>query len=164
MTVEYEDVDKKRTEAIAAGIKAVPTILVKVGNKTETAKSLTEEEVTGAMVRALKGGDRTVCFTSGYGEGVDRRFDRRRRLRLAKDLTEKNNYKTQVVPLIPNPQIPSDCTILVVAGPKRNYLQPAVDAIKMFVENGGHALIMLDPPLKFKTDDRRKSRSGGGTR
>jgi len=151
VTVEYEDVDKKRTEAIAAGIKAVPTILVKVGNKTESAKTLTEEEVTGAMVRALKGGDRTVCFTSGYGEGSTADSTGGEGFGLAKDLTEKNNYKTQVVPLIPNPQIPSDCTILVVAGPKRNYLQPAVDAIKMFVENGGHALIMLDPPLQFKT-------------
>jgi len=151
VTVEYEDVDKKRTEAIAAGIKAVPTILVKVGNKTETAKTLTEEEVTGAMVRALKGGDRTVCFTSGYGEGSTTDSTGGEGFGLAKDLTEKNNYKTKVVPLIPNPQIPSDCTILVVAGPKRNYLQPAVDAIKMFVENGGHALIMLDPPLQFKT-------------
>jgi ABC-type uncharacterized transport system involved in gliding motility auxiliary subunit len=151
VTVEYQDVDKKRTEAIAAGIKAVPTILVKVGNKTETAKTLTEEEVTGAMVRALKGGDRTVCFTSGYGEGSTADSTGGEGFGLAKDLTEKNNYKTKVVPLIPNPEIPSDCTILVVAGPKRNYLQPAVDAIKMYVENGGHALIMLDPPLQFKT-------------
>ena len=151
VTVEYQDVDKKRTEAIAAGIKTVPTILVKVGNKTETAKTLTEEEVTGAMVRALKGGDRTVCFTSGYGEGSTTDATGGEGFGLAKDLTEKNNYKTKVVPLIPNPQIPTDCTILVVGGPKRNYLQPAVDAIKMYVENGGHALIMLDPPLQFKT-------------
>jgi ABC-type uncharacterized transport system involved in gliding motility auxiliary subunit len=47
------------------------------------------------------------------------------------------------------PEIPKECTILVVGGPKRNYLQPAVDAIKAYVEGGGHALIMLDPPLKF---------------
>jgi ABC-type uncharacterized transport system involved in gliding motility auxiliary subunit len=103
------------------------------------------------MVRALKGGDRTVCFTSGYGEGSTTDSTGGEGFGLAKDLTEKNNYKTKVVPLIPNPEIPSDCTILVVGGPKRNYLQPAVDAIKMFVENGGHALIMLDPPLQFKT-------------
>src|SRR5579864_2050818 len=153
VTVEYEDVDKKRIEAIAAGVKnPLPNIFVKVGNKTETAKSLTEEEVTGAMVRALKGGDRTVCFTSGYGEASTTDTTAGGGLGLAKDLTEKNNYKTKVVPLIPKPEIPLDCTILVVAGPKRNYLQPAVDAIKAYVENGGRALIMLDPPLKFKTE------------
>jgi ABC-type uncharacterized transport system involved in gliding motility auxiliary subunit len=152
VTVEYQDVDKKRTEAIAAGVKTVPTILVKVGNKTETAKSLTEEEVTGAMVRALKGGDRTVCFTSGFGEASTTDTTGAEGFGNAKDLTEKNNYKTKVVPLIPKPEIPADCTILVVAGPKRNYLQPAVDAIKAYVENGGRALILLDPPLKFSSE------------
>jgi ABC-type uncharacterized transport system involved in gliding motility auxiliary subunit len=152
ITVDYQDVDKKRTEAIAAGVKAVPTILVKVGNKTETAKSLTEEEVTGAMVRALKGGDRTVCFTSGFGEESTTDPKGGEGLGNAKDFTEKNNYKTQVVPLIPKAEIPMDCTILVVAGPKRNYLQPAVDAIKTYVENGGRALILLDPPLKFSSE------------
>lgn len=152
VTVEYKDVDKDRTQAIAAGVKnPLPNIFVKVGNKTETAKSLTEEEVTGAMVRALKGGDRTVCFTSGYGEGSTTDTTASEGLGNVKDLTEKNNYKTKVVPLIPKPDIPADCTILVVAGPKRDYLQPAVDAIKTYVENGGRALIMLDPPLQFKT-------------
>ena len=39
--------------------------------------------------------------------------------------------------------------MLMVGGPKRDYIQPEVDAIKNYVENGGRALIMLDPPLKF---------------
>jgi len=38
---------------------------------------------------------------------------------------------------------------VVVPGPKRDYLQPAVDALKNYVENGGRVLFMLDPPLKF---------------
>jgi ABC-type uncharacterized transport system involved in gliding motility auxiliary subunit len=154
VTVEYQDVDKKRTEALAAGVKSpLPNIFVKVGNKTEIAKSLTEEEVTGAMVRALKGGDRTVCFTSGFGEGSTTDTTASEGLGNAKDLTEKSAYKTKVVPLIPKAEIPLDCTILVVGGPKRNYLQPAVDAIKMYVENGGRALIMLDPPLHMQKSD-----------
>ena len=153
VNVEYQDVNKKRTEALAAGVKSpLPNIFVKVGNKTELAKSLTEEEVTGAMVRALKGGDRTVCFTSGFGEASTADTAAGDGLGKAKELSEKNSYKTKEVPLIPKAEIPSDCTMLVVAGPKRNYLQPAVDAIKAFVENGGRALIMLDPPLKFRSE------------
>jgi len=144
----YQDVDKNRTEAIAAGVQARGDIFVQVSNKSEKAKSLTEEEITGALVRALKGGDRTVCFTSGYGDGViadkaDEGYSG------VKELTERNNYKTQTVTLIPTPEIPKTCTVLVVGGPKRNYLQAAVDAIKVYVEGGGHAIIMLDPPLKF---------------
>jgi len=47
-----------------------------------------------------------------------------------------------------SPDVPADCTTLVVAGPTRNYEQPEVDAIKKYVENGGRALLMLDAPLK----------------
>ena len=39
------------------------------------------------------------------------------------------------------------------------YLQPEVDAIKNYVENGGRALFMLDPPLKFAQHGYRRKRS-----
>jgi ABC-type uncharacterized transport system involved in gliding motility auxiliary subunit len=146
--VVYQDIEKNRTAAIAANIGARGAITVQVGNKTEQAKSLTEEEITGAMVRALKGGDRQICFTTGYGDGdiSDVQPDG---YGAVKELAEKNNYKTKAVPLIPVPAIPKDCTVLVVGGPKRDYLQPAVDALKTYVEGGGHALFLLNPPLKF---------------
>src|ERR1700679_1473570 len=47
--VEYRDTDKNRTQALAAGVKTLGTVFVKVGNKQEEAKSVTEEEITGAM-------------------------------------------------------------------------------------------------------------------
>jgi ABC-type uncharacterized transport system involved in gliding motility auxiliary subunit len=100
------------------------------------------------MVRALKGGDRMVCFTSGYGDGAIEDSSPQGYSN-AKTMAERGNYKTKAVSLIPVPDIPKECTVLVVGGPKRNYLQPTVDAIKKYVEDGGHALIGLDPPLKF---------------
>ena len=53
----------------------------------------------------------------------------------------------------PKPQVPADCTVLVVAGPKYDYTQPAVDAIKTYVEKGGRALFLIDPPLKLGRED-----------
>ncbi len=146
--VVYQDIDKNRTGAIAAGVNARGAVLVQVGNKKEQAKTLNEEELTGAMVRALKGGDRQVCFTGGYGDG-DLSDNEGNGYADVKALIEKNNYKTQTVPLIPTPVIPKECTVLVVGGPKRTYLQPAVDAINTYVEGGGHAMILVDPPLKI---------------
>ena len=66
--VRYEDVEKNRTKAIAAGIKQMGTVLVDVGDKHQEAKGLSEEEITGALVRALKGGERMACFVLGSGE------------------------------------------------------------------------------------------------
>jgi gliding motility-associatede transport system auxiliary component len=159
LDVRYEDVDKRLTQAKAAGVKnPLPNIFIQVGNKKEEAKSLTEEEVSGALVRSLKGGDRQVCFVLGSGEhsadetGPDG-YSR------AKESAEKSNYKTQTIHLIPKPDIPMECTIVVVPGPKRDYLDQEVNALKAYVENGGRAMFMLDPPLKIgrnEIDDNQK--------
>jgi ABC-type uncharacterized transport system involved in gliding motility auxiliary subunit len=146
--VRYEDADKNRTKAIAAGIKQMGTVLVDVGDKHQEAKGLSEEEITGALVRALKGGERMACFTLGSGEHSLADVDRGGYSQL-KELVENNNYKTQTLKLLEKPEIPKDCMIAVVPGPARDYLQPEVDALKNFVEGGGKAIIMLDPPLKF---------------
>ena len=71
--VKYQDTDKNRTQAIAAGVKQLGTIFVDVAGKHQEAKSLTEEEITGALVRALKGGERRACFVLGSGEHSDGR-------------------------------------------------------------------------------------------
>jgi ABC-type uncharacterized transport system involved in gliding motility auxiliary subunit len=146
--VQYMDTDKKRTQAIAAGVKTLGSIFVNVGNKQQEAKSLTEEEITGAMVRAMKGGERTACFVLGSGEHAVADTDRDGYSGF-KELVEKNTYKTDTLKMLEKPEIPATCSILVVGGPHRDYIQPEVDAIKNYVENGGRALFMLDPPLKF---------------
>jgi ABC-type uncharacterized transport system involved in gliding motility auxiliary subunit len=150
--VQYMDADKKRTQAIAAGVKTLGTIFVDIGTKHQEAKSLTEEEVTGAIVRALKGGERLACFVLGSGEhAID--STERSGYSGAKELLEKNNYKTQTLKMLEKTEIPKDCTIVTVAGPKRDYIQPEVDALKAYVEGGGHAVFMLDPPLKFAKEE-----------
>ncbi len=153
--VQYMDTDKKRTQAIAAGVKSLGTIFVEVGAKHQQAKSLTEEEITGAMVRVMKGGERMACFVLGSGEHALSDTDRTGYSGI-KELLEKNNYKTDTAKLLEKPEVSKDCTILVVGGPRRDMIQPEVDAIKTYVENGGRAVIMVDPPLKFskqETDD-----------
>jgi ABC-type uncharacterized transport system involved in gliding motility auxiliary subunit len=147
--IEYQDVDKKRTQALAAGVKnPIPNIFVQTGNKKEDAKGLTEEDITGAIVRVLKGGDRKVCFTIGSGEH-DTEDTGRDGFSTAKQLTEKSNYKTEVIRLLTKPEVPMDCTIAVIPGPKHDFTAPEVNAIKQYVEDGGRALFLLDAPLKF---------------
>ena len=127
-------------------------MLVQTGGKTQEAKSLSEEEVTGALVRALKTGDKLACFTEGAGEHTLADAEGSGFGQL-KTLVESNNYTTQSINLLQKPEIPKECTIVIVGGPSRDYLQPAVDAIKSFVENGGKAVFMLDPPLKFAKEN-----------
>ena len=43
--------------------------------------------------------------------------------------------------------------MVIVGGPKRDYLEPTVTALKGFVEGGGRALFMMDPPIKLARDE-----------
>ena len=69
-----------------------------------------------------------------------------------KDALEKNNYKTDTISLIEKPEIPKTCSVVVVAGPKHDYLQPEIDALKAFVTGGGRAVFNFDPVLNLPTE------------
>jgi ABC-type uncharacterized transport system involved in gliding motility auxiliary subunit len=146
--VEYIDVEKRPQEARAAGVTKLGTSFVQIGTKREEAKSVTESEITGAIIRDLKTSTRTVCFVSGSGEHQLEDTQRNGFSRL-KDILAKDQYATKSISLLEKAEIPADCTVVVIGGPQSDYLQPAVDALKKYVEQGGRAMILLDAPLKF---------------
>jgi len=146
--VKYVDPDKEPQLAREAGVRNYGTTIVQIGANKNEAKSLTEEGITGAFIRDLKNTTRTVCFVTGSGEHQIDNSDRSGYSRF-KDLLGKEEYTAKSISLLQSAEIPADCTVLVVAGPSGDYLQPQVDAIKKYIEGGGRALFLLDPPLKM---------------
>jgi ABC-type uncharacterized transport system involved in gliding motility auxiliary subunit len=146
--VDYIDVEKRPQEARAAGVTKLGTSFVQIGTKKEEAKSVNETEITGAIIRDLKTTTRTVCFVSGSGEHQIDDTQRNGFSRL-KDILAKDQYTSKSISLLEKAEIPADCTVVVIGGPQSEYVQPAVDAIKKYVEQGGRAMILLDAPLKF---------------
>src|SRR5690349_13596672 len=164
--VEYIDPVKKPQVAKALGYRRDLNIMVASNGRQEEAKSLTEEEVTGALIRSQKSGERNVCFVSAAGEkSIDE--EGAAGFSLMKQLLTRDNYKTKTVnlragatdaskpvaigqaPAMGAVEVPKDCLTLVSGGPTLDYPQPVVDAIKGYVEGGGHLLLMLDTPLKL---------------
>ncbi len=103
--IDYVDPDKKPDVARVEGATAMGDIVLDNGVKKETAKGLTEEELTGALVRVEKNGAKTICFVNGDGEHTldDTGRDGYSTL---KGALEKNNYKTDTISLIEKPDIP----------------------------------------------------------
>ncbi len=100
----------------------------------------------------MKSGERNVCFVTGSGEhGLD--DTGRAGYSNAKESVEKSNYKTRAVSLLEKAEIPKDCTVLVIGGPKHDYMEPAAKAVKAYVEGGGRLLMMIDPPLKLGKEE-----------
>ncbi len=146
--IDYVDPYKKPQLARAMAVRTEGTIYVEAGAKREEAKSLSEEEITGALIRALKTGERTACVVSGSGERSLEDTNRSGYSQM-KEILEKNNYKTRTISLLEKAEVPKDCTVLIIAGPTKDYMTPQINAMKTYVENGGRALFMVDPALKM---------------
>jgi ABC-type uncharacterized transport system involved in gliding motility auxiliary subunit len=145
--VDYVDPEKEPMVAREDGVQSMGSAVVQVDGKKEIAASMDETGITGALIRDIKTSTRTVCFVSGSGE---RQIDDSERDGLSrwKDSLARDTYETKTINLITQAQVPSDCTALVVAGPTHNYDQPEVSAIQNYVQNGGRAMFLLDPPLQ----------------
>lgn len=164
--VTYIDPERKPQAAKAAGFRSDSSVLVDSGTRREGAKSLSEEEITGALIRSLKSGERNVCMLSAAGEHSIDETDGSG-YSYFKQLLERDNYKVRTESLkagapdankpvaigqvgsAPVVEVPKDCTVLVVAGPKNDYPAPIVTAIKTYVEGGGRAFFLLDSVVRL---------------
>jgi ABC-type uncharacterized transport system involved in gliding motility auxiliary subunit len=148
--LQYIDYQKQPTVARAYGLRFPGTAYVEIGPRREEAKAVTEEGITGAFLKDLKG-VRKVCFASGGHEhpldGTDANG-----LSQFKTMLERDNYQPESVTLIDKTAVPSDCTVLAVAGPQNDYTANEVSAIKNYVQGGGRVMFLLDPPLNFQRE------------
>src|SRR6516225_8857807 len=162
----FVDPERKPQQAKAAGFRSDAQVIVDNGARREGAKSLSEEEITGAILRSTKSAERNVCMLSAAGEhSVD--DTEAGGYSIFKQILERDNYKVRTETLKPaalattkplaigqKPEeasvaVPKDCTILVIAGPRSDYPPATVKAIETYVEGGGRALFLLDTPLRL---------------
>jgi ABC-type uncharacterized transport system involved in gliding motility auxiliary subunit len=145
--IQYIDYQKNPTVARAYGLRYAGTAYVEIGPRREEAKALTEEGITGAFLKDLKG-VRKVCFVSGSREHQLDQTDSNG-LSQFKTMLERDNYQAQAVTLLDKTAVPNECNVLVIAGPQADYTANEVSAIKNYVQGGGRVMFLLDPPLDF---------------
>jgi ABC-type uncharacterized transport system involved in gliding motility auxiliary subunit len=145
IAVHYVDPDRQPSLAKQYAIRTDGTIVVAAGDRHFEAKNTDEEGVTNAVVRVLKG-EKTVYFIQGHGERDLESSDRGGYDRIKKEF-ENENYQVKPIVLLQKLEIPSDCSLLVIAGPRNDYLSQEVDAIQKYVSGGGRVMIMLDPGM-----------------
>lgn len=149
--VDYVDIDQKPLESTAAGVTAPGEVVLSRGNRFERAASLSEEEITRAMIRLTREGSRTVCVLQGSGEPSLEVRDAGGLSNLPV-LLKASSYEIRPVNLpdalsaLKPAEGETGCAVLVVAGPKTDYPASVVQAIRGYVESGHPALFLLDPP------------------
>ena len=101
----YIDPEKKPEIARLAQCQNFGSIFVDndATKKHEEAKSMTEEEITGAIKRSMTSSVRTACFVTGSGESSITDTEREGYSRF-KDLLDKSGIKTKELPMLRRPK------------------------------------------------------------
>lgn len=142
---EYIDPEKNPLRAKAADIQSLGTILVEYKGRTERVTSTDEQNITNALIKAVTGETRKVYFTQGHGEKNTESSDRSGYSAIGQALGS-DNYGVEKLVLAQAGAVPADATVLVIAGPQTDFLQPEVDALKSYVGKGGKVMALIDPP------------------
>lgn len=141
----FIDPDANPLEAQQAEITRDGTIVLTMGDQNQQVTAVTEQELTGALVRLISPDTRKVYFLTGHGERDietpgDTSFSVARRI-----LTSKN-YNLESLNLLAAGSIPDDARLIIIAGPTQPLTTEEVDLLSAYVENGG-ALIVMEEPL-----------------
>ena len=143
---KFELVDPVRQPGVAraAGIKQPNVTMVAAGDNSEKIGELNEERLTNAILRLTRTSKKTVYFVTGHGERDIQDTSEVGFSDVKQELIDQN-YDVKPLLLMEQPDIPKDATLLVLAGPQKDYLPAELEAIGRYLHNGGRVLIMIDP-------------------
>jgi ABC-type uncharacterized transport system involved in gliding motility auxiliary subunit len=143
---DYQFIDPEANPAAAkaANITQDGTVVLKMGNRSEPVTSVSEQEISGALVRLISNQSPKVYFLTGHGEKSPNDSGNEAYSQVKQTLTSKN-YKVDVLNLLTSNKIPDDAKVIVIAGPKKPVSQQEVDMLKAFVSKGGSLIVMEDP-------------------
>jgi len=125
-------------------------VVYQMGAEVETSSTVTEQDVTSALARLLRGPERRLCMVSGHGE-ADPTSPLDEGWLAAAEQLQQNGYRLEVIDLLIERSIPDTCEVLVLADP-RTGLGADGRKIRDHFEAGGDGLVITDPESTVDLD------------
>jgi ABC-type uncharacterized transport system involved in gliding motility auxiliary subunit len=140
----YECVDPERNPELAEHyhITAHNTVLVTGYGKAEKILRLEEEALSNAILQLTRDTRKAVYFVTGHGEAALADTERHG-YSLAKQRLEAQHYEVKELLLVTDQQIPA-AAVLIVAGPRTDFLEQELTMLTTFLAGGGRFLLLLD--------------------
>ena len=139
------DPDKRPALARQMQIQSYGTMAIEYQGRTERVTGDSEQDITNGIIKVVTGRERAVYFTQGHGEKDTASSERNGYNAIAAQIA-RDNYKVEKLILAQQAEVPADATIVVVAGPRNDFLTPEVESLKRYLARGGKLLLMIDPP------------------
>lgn len=144
ISLDFIDPDKEPLRTQEAGIQIDGAMIIQYSDSKETVDQPSEQNLTNALARVARGGERWVVFLSGHGE-------RRPDMQANHDLSSwtaqlrARGVKTRALSLADHPQLPQNTAVLVIAAPQVKLLAGEVKRIEEYVARGGNLLWLTEP-------------------
>jgi ABC-type uncharacterized transport system involved in gliding motility auxiliary subunit len=145
----YQFVDPQAEPGLAQKYKpqALGDAFLESGKKIEpVAGGVTEVNLTPALQRLFSDRKSTAYFTFGHGEvGLE---SGQASLSDAVKALEQKNTAALPLNLLTTGKVPTDASVVIVAGPKKAFLPAEVALLEAYLKTGGGLMLMLDPQTK----------------
>ncbi len=152
ITYQWVDPQEKPEIARQYNIRSLGEMIAVSGGKRERIEEAQEQDITNAILKVTRDETKTVCFIEGHGEksladtGGEGYSSVKRGL-------ESENYTVKTINLVSTNEVPSDCTVAVVAGPRQGLFPQEVSLLTKFLDRGGKMMLLLDPDTNPQMDD-----------
>ena len=151
LSFEFIDPQAQPTLAEKYKVRALGEVVLETGDRTKTLEGdLTETNLTPAVASLLRDRKANAYMLQGHGEapinGGQGNIDG------AITELKKRDFNVNVLNLLEQKQIPADANVLVIAGPKRVYLEGEVKLLQDYIKQGKALMLMLDPAVKTGLD------------
>jgi ABC-type uncharacterized transport system involved in gliding motility auxiliary subunit len=142
---------KDRDLAERFKVTELPTLHIQYGDPSsedrQTAtvtRDISEESITNGLIKATATTKKVVCFLDGHGEADPENRDARGASSL-QDALRNENYDTRKVLLATEATVPTECSILLVAGTERPFFDHEVEQLRAYLKAGRSALFLAPP-------------------
>ena len=142
---EFVDPDLEPVRTRDYGVRSYNTLVIGTGEDSrQRLTELTEKDLTNALLKVLRNRREVVYFSVGHGErGVT---DHEQDMKPLRDRLREIEYVIRdSLFLAREGDVPEDCSILVIAGPRTPLLRTEVDAVRRYLAGGGAVFVLTDP-------------------
>ena len=127
------------------------TIIFKTEKRREKVTTVGEQKFTSAILKLIRNETRKIHFLVEHEEHGLGDFNKNGYSEVKTEL-ENQNYAAFPLSLLTEPDIPADCEVLVIAGPRTALAHHELDAIEKYLTRSGKLFLLLDPSVTSAQD------------
>ena len=143
ISLEFVNPDTAPERVRELGIASGGELVIHYQGRRENIQSLSEQQLTNALLRISRQGDRWIVVLAGHGERAPA-GETNHGLGIFGQELERKGLHVQTLSLVES-GIPANTHLLVIASPRVDLLPGEVDKLLAYVAQGGNLLWLAEP-------------------